>query len=231
MRRTLHVRFILLAIIGAFVLPTSGLPASAHETQAIGGYRIQVGWAEEPAFAGVKNAVALDLTDAAGKPVTGLGDELKVEVIFGDRKLGPLSFQPAGDGVYRASFIPTRPGNYTFHLVGSIKGQKVDQSFSPADKQGLEGVEDPGEVELPAKDPSRGELASRVDRLVPRLETAQTGSEAAGNRAGLAVKLGIAGIAIGMLALAFSAVAALRARPGPAGNAGAPASRKEQTRA
>ncbi|MGH2733310.1 MAG: hypothetical protein ACRDJG_10315, partial [Actinomycetota bacterium] len=100
MQRTLHARLILLAIPATFILSTAAFPARAHETHPIGAYQLTVGWAEEPAFAGIKNAVELELRDAAGKPVTGLGDELKVEVIFGDLKLGPLSFEPAGEGEY-----------------------------------------------------------------------------------------------------------------------------------
>ncbi|MGH2732882.1 MAG: hypothetical protein ACRDJG_08085, partial [Actinomycetota bacterium] len=132
-------------------------------------------------------------------------------------------------------FIPTRPGNYTFHLVGSIRGQSFDRSLSPADKHGLEPVKDPDEVQFPAKDPSLGELASRLDRLAPRLETfesaTRTESEATSDRAGLATKLGIAGIIIGTLALALGVTGALRARSRVAGASRAAPSRKEQTHA
>src|SRR6266545_3616700 len=43
-----------------------------------------------------------------------------------ERKIG-------GDGTpgdYRAWFIRTAPGPYTFHFTGSIKGQKVDEKFT-----------------------------------------------------------------------------------------------------
>lgn len=235
MQRTLHahMRFIFTFWISTFMLLVAGLPARAHETHPVGPHQIEVGWAEEPVFAGIPNAVEITLKDTAGKPVTGLGDQLKVEIIFGDRTLGPLSFEPAGEGEYRAPFIPTRPGNYMFRLVGSLSGQAIDQSFSPAQGRGLEGVVDPREIELPASDPSRGELASRLDRLDARLEALRSAiaiePEGAGDRAGLVVKLGIAGIVTGTLALALSVTVMLRAKPRSSGATSALPTQKEKT--
>jgi hypothetical protein len=180
-------------------------PALAHEHRHVGPFEMTVGWADEPAFVGFKNGVQLIL-NASEKPVVDLGNTLKVEVIFGNEKLGPLPLDPAFDleekfgrpGDYRASLIPTRAGTYSFHFVGAFKGQKVDQSFSCSEKT-FDCVSDSSGIEFPAKDPSRAELAGRLERLGPRIDTAVGEAKDA---ASTAKTLGIIGILLAGVALA-----------------------------
>jgi len=182
--------------------------ATAHEEWKVGSYQLAVGWADEPTFVGFKNAVEVLLKDAKGKPVLNLGDTLKVEVIFGDQKSGLLPFEPAFDveegfgtpGDYQASLIPTRPGTYTFHFVGSIKGQKVDQTFTSSEKT-FDSPRAPSEVEFPAKDPSTADLASRVERLSPRVDTAQAAATAGQAAAAQARVLSVVAVVLGVVSL------------------------------
>lgn len=175
---------------------------SAHEERKVGSYQFTVGWADEPTFVGFKNGVALILKDARGKPVLNLGDALKVEVLFGDQKSDLMALEPAFDleegfgtpGDYRAALIPTRPGTYTFHFVGTIRGQKVDQKFTSSEKT-FDSPRSPSEVQFPAKDPSTADLASRLERLSPRVDTVQ----AAASQARV---LGAAALVVGILAFA-----------------------------
>ena len=191
--------------------------AGAHERRQVGSYVMRVGWADEPAFAGVKNAVQLVLGDASGKPVTDLPEDLKVEIIFGTQKMGPLPLEAAfgktfgRPGDFRAQVIPTRPGNYTFHFVGSLGGQPVDQSFTSSDKT-FDPVQEAAPIEFPAKDPSPGELAEKLDRVAQRVESARTAAQdaaAAGRQARILGDIGVVG------AIAGVAVAStMRRRPG-----------------
>lgn len=182
---------------------------SAHEERKVGTYQFTVGWADEPTFVGFKNAVALFLKDTKGKPVLNLGDALKVEVIFGDQKSGLLSLDPAFDveegfgapGTYEAALIPTRPGTYTFHFVGSIKGQKIDQTFTSSEKT-FDSPRSPLEVQFPAKDPSTADLASRLERLGPRVDTVQAAAVAGQTAAAQARVLGTAALIVGILSFA-----------------------------
>lgn len=183
---------------------------SAHERRQVGSYVMSVGWADEPTFAGVKNAVQLLLTSASGEPFTDVPEDLKVVVIFGTQKSAPLPFVAAFGkrfgqlGDFRAAIIPTRPGSYTFHFVGSLPGQRIDQSFTSSDTT-FDPVREAGVIEFPAKDPSPGEIAAKLDRLGSRLEStrqeAQKGA-VAGSRGelfgGLGLVAGIAGILIGI---------------------------------
>jgi hypothetical protein len=71
---------------GRHVLVTfsSAGPASAHEERKVGNYVFHVGFGDEPAYAGAKNSVQMLLHDAkTDKPVTDLGDSLKVDVTQG----------------------------------------------------------------------------------------------------------------------------------------------------
>jgi hypothetical protein len=185
--------------------------AQAHEHRQVGAYGLTVGWADEPAYTGFKNGVHLMVRDAAGKPVTDMGDTLKVEVIFGTTKTAMLPVTPAfgktfgRPGDYRAPIIPTRPGNYTFHFAGTIHNEKIDQSFTSSE-QTFDPVSGATEIEFPAKDPSPGELAGRLEREGPRIEAAQAAARAANSAASqsrlvavIAIVLGAVGIVLTLM--------------------------------
>lgn len=182
--------------------------ALAHEHRHVGPIEMVVGWADEPAFVGFKNGVQLILA-AADKPLLDLGDTLKVEVLFGNEKMGPLPLQRAfgktygRPGDYRVPLIPTRAGTYTFHFVGTIKDQKVDQSFTCSEKT-FDCVDDTSGIEFPAKDPSRAELAGRVERLSPRIEAIQAAATEAKDGAATGRTLAIVGIVLAAVALVVS---------------------------
>ena len=99
--------------VAAIILLAAWTPAAAHETKAVGGLRLTVGWGEEPAFSGFRNFVEVDVVDGAGHPVVDLGGgALSAEVSFGDERIS-LSLLPARGqpGKFRAWLVPTRPGN------------------------------------------------------------------------------------------------------------------------
>ena len=180
--------------------------AGAHERRQVGSYVMRVGWADEPTYAGVKNGVQLLLSDASGKPVTDLPEDLKVEIILGSQKMGPLPLEAAFGksfgrlGDFRAAIIPTRPGNYTFHFVGSLNGQRIDQSFTSSDKT-FDPVTEPAAIEFPAKDPSPGELAGRLDRLGPRVDEGVASARDGAAAASQARVLAIVGILVGAVGI------------------------------
>jgi len=208
MARSVGVRLTALLAILGIVLVLAG-PAAAHERRTVGAYVMSVGWADEPPYAGVKNGVQLLLKDASGKAVTDLPEDLKVEIIFGAQKIGPLSLEAAfgrsfgTPGDYRADVIPTRPGNYTFHFVGSLNGQRIDQSFTSSDKT-FDPVQEAAAIEFPAKDPSSGEMAALLERLGARVESTRSSAREAATAAGQARTLAVVGIAVGVAGMVMS---------------------------
>lgn len=210
----------------AVVLGTiTAAPALAHEERTVGKYHLAVGFGDEPAYAGEKNSVQMFLHDANDRPVNDLGDTLKVDVKFGGQSM-TLSMEPFFEigefgtpGDYRAWFIPTRPGSYTFHFTGSINGQKIDQSFTSGPTT-FSDVEDPTSVEFPVKDPTVGQVAQKADRLSTRLDAAMASAAETKDAASSAKTIGYVGIAVGTIGIVLAAIALASARrfrtPSPA---------------
>jgi len=191
-----------------------GAPASAHEVRGGGPIRFVVGWGDEPTYTGVLNSVQVTVTEANGLAVTDIGDTLGVEVIKGaERVTLPLvaNFRVGGAGIpgdYRAWLTPTRPGVYTFRLNGTVRGTKVDESFASS-KTTFNEVEDANNIAFPTKDPSNGQLATRIDREIPRFEEALREAE---NRANGARALGGAGVLAGVVGVLTALVSIVTAR-------------------
>ena len=213
------------AAIGTVLLQATA--ASAHEDRSLGDLEMVVGWGTEPAYAGQPNSAQIILVHD-GEPVTDLGDTLSVEVTFGDQS-SEFSIEPFFEegefgtpGDYRAFFIPTRAGQYTFHYTGTIDGEDVDETFTSGPKT-FDDVDDPKDAMFPEQDPSTGELAERIDREVPRIETAiddaVSSVQAASDDASSATTLAIVGIAVGALGLILAVAALLLGRRRPEGGA------------
>jgi hypothetical protein len=224
MKRTMR-SLVAAAGVAALLLALGAAPASAHEGRKVGRYMFIVGFGDEPAYAGAKNSVQLLLHDAAtDKPVVDLGDTLKVDVSQGTDDTPKMSIAMEPDfeigefgtpGDYRAFFIPTAPGAYTFHFTGTIKGQRVDQKFTSG-PQTFSEVDDPAGVSFPTKDPTTGQLSARVDRETQRLTAAVAASDQraqdANDAAGTARLIAIVGVVVGLLGLAAAGLAVLRKR-------------------
>lgn len=111
-----------------------GSPAIAHEQRQVGPYTIEIGWRDEPALAGLLNAVELEIRETAnGRGVDGLAKTLTVAVTFGG---STTAFEPslrsfgANDpGHYVADLIPTAAGDYLFRLRGKIGAQDINELF------------------------------------------------------------------------------------------------------
>jgi len=195
------------ALLAAF--PAAG-PAQAHEGRVVGGFGYVVGWGIEPAYTGVINAVHVSVSEAGGPAVTDIGDSLRVEVSKGDDKVtlslvpGAGTAGPGAPGEYRALLTPTRPGAYTVRLFGTIRGQAVDHSFTSSATT-FDEVRDASSVQFPAVDPSPGQLATRIERELPRIDARTVAVEArvatAADRADQARALALAAIVAGVLGL------------------------------
>ena len=87
MPRSIRYAFVA-AVLGALVVSATS-PALAHVEKTVGKYKFVVGWGDEPTYAGFRNSVQLILSDSNGKPVTDLGDSLKVTVVFSGQTVIP----------------------------------------------------------------------------------------------------------------------------------------------
>jgi hypothetical protein len=216
-------RRILAAVVAStlagLLIPLLAAPASAHEERTVGKYHFVVGFGDEPTYAGEKNSVILLLSDAKDRPVTDLNDTLKVAVSTGGTEPLNLSMEPnfeVGEfgtpGDYRAWFIPTTPGAYTFHFTGTIKGQKIDQTFKSGPTT-FDEAKDPAEIQYPVKQPTGGQLATRADRETARIDAALAAErDQAKSDAASARTLAIIGLIVGALGLVAAILALMRGR-------------------
>jgi hypothetical protein len=194
------------AVVAVLLVPLLAVPAFAHGEKKVANYSFVVGFGTEPAYAGSPNSVQLMVSNN-GKPVTDIKDGLKVAVTTGDAEAKEMVLQPyfgqgwGEQGDYRAFFIPTTPGAYTFKFTGAIKGKKINQSFTSV-KDGFDEVTDPAEVQYPAVEPTGSQLTTRLDRETSRLNAALASErQAASDDVAGARRLATIGLVVGALGL------------------------------
>jgi hypothetical protein len=167
-------------------------PMLAHTGHEVGDYVLEIGWLNEPAYVGQPNAVQVTITDHHdSSPILDLGpDDIKVVVSTAGTDSASRSFEPAFDAVekvgslgeYDAPLVPTAPGDYTFHITGSIHGTAVDLTVASGDET-FDPVVASTDLEFPAKMPSLTEVGTRLDRIDARIAALQSGAPGSGDAA------------------------------------------------
>lgn len=171
-------------IVAAILTLMLAATTQAHVVKSFGSYSIALGWVREPTYVGQLNAVQAFVTDSKGKPVTDLAaGDLKVVVTAGGQDSSPFDLAPTYDedtglgtpGDYEAPLVPTIPGDYTFHLTGSIHGTAVDETATSSEST-FESAVDSTSVDFPTKLPSLSDIATRLDRIDARASAAPAAS-------------------------------------------------------
>jgi hypothetical protein len=202
-------------------------PALAHTEVGDGDLNMVVGFGTEPAYAGQPNSAEVIVTHD-GEPVTDLrpGD-LQVEVTYGDASTS-LDLEPnfaVGEygepGDYRASFVPSQPGSYTFRITGTVDGEDVDEEVSSGPDT-FSDVIDVAEVSFPeVSAPSSEELVQRIEQEASRtadtLAATETAAQAAADDAAsarttamIALLVGAIGVIAGIAGIATARAARTR---------------------
>jgi hypothetical protein len=199
----------LLGVVGALVL-VPALSASAHVTKNFGPVHIEMGFGTEPAYAGQPNSVYMGI-QKNGKPVVDLTDTLKVNVSYGTESVDlPLvpNFVVGGDGTpgdYRAWFIPSQGGPYTFHITGTVDGTKVDwtESSSPST---FDAIQAPADASFPKVSTLTSQqlsdlISNQTTRLQSSIDNANSAAKSARTAAVIGIVLGALGLGIGVVAI------------------------------
>ena len=182
-RKSLFV--LVIVLLFGFIIGT----VAAHEGREVGDYELVFGWRVEPALAGYPNGPELYISlheehedeeadhehEGEENPMEGVDVSLQVEVTFGPATR-TLEMRPAfGEvGHYIADMIPTRPGDYTFRVFGTIGDMEVDEVFTSADG-GFSSVEPASDVTFPDEIPSVVDLLERIAELEAQVESLQSG--------------------------------------------------------
>ena len=145
--------------------------ALAHERVEIGPYVVIVGWVNEPAIVGERNALFLEITEN-DEPVIGVEATLDAELLYGGRTFRSNLTPSLTSGQYTVEFFPTVRGQYSVRLFGSIGEIEVDEVVEPEEVFSAE------RIQFPEPEPSVRELQretqQQMDALENRLQTAQT---------------------------------------------------------
>ena len=202
-----------LALAGVTALLVApAAPALAHGDTHIGDLELTIGFGTEPAYAGFPNSVEV-LIVHDGQPVTD-AKGLTADVTFGDDTV-TYDLEPnfavgvyGEPGDYRAWFVPSQPGPYTFHILGTVDGEDVDVEMTSGPDTFSE-VQDTSEAAFPPVEaPSNQELADRLDADGGRVEAAQAAAQQASDDASSIRTIAIVGVIVGAIGL-IAAVAAL----------------------
>jgi hypothetical protein len=176
---------------------------TAHERKSAGAVDLVIGWDDEPAFAGVRNAVVVALS-ARGGAIAGPAD-LNVEISFGSERITlPLTPVANRPHEYQALLVPTRAGTYAFRVTGKVGSQAVDVT-STCSEATFHCVEDAAAIQFPVKDPTVAQLSDRLERGLPR-------AERAGDTAADATRLAIAALALSLAGVVLALAIAWRSR-------------------
>lgn len=167
MSRVLATLTVLTVVVASsFVFGSNS--ALAHERRNVGPYTFVVGWLNEPAFVNSMNALDLAVTETAGgTAVDGLAETLKAEVIVGGgARTLPLKLAARFGlpGRYRGDVLPTKTGDYTFRIFGTVGSTQVDERFESGPGR-FNGIESTDALEFPDAMPSTADLAGRLDSL------------------------------------------------------------------
>ena len=189
-RLSIFSGLVLVLSLGGLVLqaPT---PVLAHERRDVAGgkYQLSVGFINEPAIQNEPNGIDLTITDkATQKPVEGAEKTIKASVAFGggQAKDFPIRARFGMPGKYTADLIPTRAGTYVFTFSGTINGDQINEQFESGPGR-FDDVQPATSLQFPVANPAPADLQQAVNDARSQAATANT--------------LGMAGLALGVIAL------------------------------
>jgi hypothetical protein len=191
------------ALVAALIVSTQ---ASAHEVRPVGNgnYSMTVGFLNEPAYLGMENGLFVNIVQIGGanEPVEDLQETLQAEVIFGGSTM-PLTLAPleGSPGSYVARFIPTRTGDYTFHISGTVADQTVDEEFRSSPST-FDSVQPADAAQFPDPVPAGADLADA-------LSDAEDDAASARTLAFIGIGVGAFGLLVALFVLGMS----LRRKP------------------
>jgi hypothetical protein len=121
------VALFLAAILLLSFLAFNTNSAIAHEEVVVGNISIVGGWLDEPPLVSELNDIVLIITNASnGQPINNAVAQLEVILQKGTESR-PLEFQPSEEaGTYTATVLPTQTGQYAIAIRGTIAGQAID---------------------------------------------------------------------------------------------------------
>lgn len=186
------------------VLLTFGI-ALAHTGVKAGNYDIEVGWVDEPAIVGQRNAVVVNVSDSTAPDAVVDVSKLVVNITYGGQTK-TLTLQPLSEdskNQYIAPVIPMVPGEYTIQLRGTLGSTDVNidttvEEVDPSDSLAFPSMSESG---------SAGDSPSAAEGF-----TTSRGSTNAPAGFGLGEWLGLTAVLVSLAGVGFAFAAYQKAR-------------------
>jgi len=209
-------------ILSLLIIPGFVGIAYGHTVDAVGEYRVEIGWMNEPVVSGETNAIEFyvspltpcpDIPEAikcaeSQKFQNGISDlrkTIKMKLIYKDETITlPLSPDHNIPGKYYAFVNPTVSGFYQANILGTIVDTPISLSMHPPKVDERAYIEFPEPADITVQQMIDGHTAliedvSELKDSVTTLEASQTN-----NIGYIGIGVGIIGIAIAIVAIAKS---------------------------
>lgn len=159
----------------------------AHNRVEVGPYAIVIGWLQEPAIVGERNALTIEISENE-QPFLGAEATLDMEVLYAGRTWRVNMNPTETPGLYTADLFPTVRGLYTVHLFGTLENTDVDLQIDP------EEVFPASNLHFPEPLPDPIAMQEQIDMLQAELQTARTWAFVGAGGGGLGILLGLVGL-------------------------------------
>lgn len=144
--------------------------AQAHTLDSWDGYRLEIGWENNPPYTDQLNAILLHVSplvpglDLEEQPfengVAGLEKTLKIQLTSRDSKITLLlDADREMPGLYRAYSVITKAGYYQANIVGDIEGTPISLSMHPPQ------VRDTDQITFPETSDGQSQIEPYISQL------------------------------------------------------------------
>ncbi len=178
---TFSLIFIMLLLVMSLP-PLTPKSASAHISKVFGNYTVEVGWANEPAFAGIMNNVQVIIKKGSvdnGTAVTDALANMQISVKYGTVSK-QLDFVPSDvAGLYSSPLIPTRVGSYNVVMKGAIEGQNIDTEIPLDDVGSSDTINFPKTSSSGDTSSNMGQIGTIINQLTSDIEEAKSSANSA----------------------------------------------------
>jgi hypothetical protein len=219
--------FLLLSLL---IIPSLGGIAYGHTVDAVGEYRIEIGWMNEPVVSGDTNGLELYVSPLAACPdisiplecansqefqngIEGLRKLLKIQFVYDQTQTItlPLVSDHNIPGKYYAFITPTVSGYFQANLIGKILETPVNLSMHPPPIAERSYIEFPESADLALTEVITDNL-KLVERIASLEDTVQNLENSSNQMQNEIDVNDIWGTAIGIIAIIIAIIALVKTR-------------------
>jgi hypothetical protein len=208
-------------ILLLLIIPGSTGIAYGHTVDAVGEYRVEIGWMNEPVVSGETNGIEFYVSPLLLCPeipepikcaesqefkngVEGLKNTVKMQLIYKDESITlPLSPDHDIPGKYYAFVNPTVSGFYQANMLGKINDTPISLSMHPPK------VAERSYIEFP--EPSDITVQQIIDGHTALIEDVSELKESV-NQNNQQFDVGYAGIVVGIIGIIIALIAIVKSK-------------------